>query len=681
MIDPMEKETIYGYDQLGNQVLVVYPDPDGDGLQDAPLTYREYDDAGQLVSESQGLARNEIQRLYFGSKASPVSIISDSSNYFSLTFDGYNTSGTIYDASSAQLYLESLANIGYGNILVTEAPGSMVFLFRGALADQNLSQINTSNYVRTADGVGISLTNIQSASSGTNETQLLSLGGATTGTFEIAGNSSYVQVNSLDTFGIQAALDSLFGSGNTSVYLDTSYEIIFQGAFAGENVPELLIYSNSTDGSPVFSTETQGVPGPNQIDQFSLTGSPDTGNWLPLLNSSGTGTPLTHDTSASSLESALNSMFYPQTFSVSSSSSGVWNVETTSGSSPGTWSFQTSGFMSGYALARTVAIETEELQPGGIDWWNTTTYEYDALGRMVQVTTPDPDGVGGVAASVTHYSYDLNGNQVKVRDPLQLETTYEYDFLNRRTVSIDALGGETTFVYDSNGNLRFLTDPVGNETEWIYDALNRIIDEENHLNDSRLFTYDAAGNLIQKQDRLGRVTIYEYDNLNRQTAEQWWSGTRPSVSLGTNADGSRSNEVQEVGFTDYSAPFTSGTFTLTVDGQTTSGIAWNANAATMTAALEALSNVGVGDVTVYKIYDYNFWQQWRLTFVGGLAGVNLPQVTIDPGLVDNGIAPPASETETTIANGVTVNEEQVVTLNSTTGGTFQLSFGGSRREI
>ena len=61
--------------------------------------------------------------------------------------------------------------------------------------------------------------------------------------------------------------------------------------------------------------------------------------------------------------------------------------------------------------------------------------------------------------------------------------------------------------------------------------------------------------------------------------------------------------------------------------------------------------------------------------------MNLPQVTIDPGLVDNGIAPPASETETTIANGVTVNEEQVVTLNSTTGGTFQLSFGGSRREI
>jgi hypothetical protein len=48
---------------------------------------------------------------------------------------------------------------------------------------------------------------------------------------------------------------------------------------------------------------------------------------------------------------------------------------------------------------------------------------------------------------------------------------------------------------------------------------------------------------------------------------------------------------------------TGGTFTLTVDmpggtAQTTAGIAWNASAATIQAALEAMSNLAPGDVTV-----------------------------------------------------------------------------------
>lgn len=54
------------------------------------------------------------------------------------------------------------------------------------------------------------------------------------------------------------------------------------------------------------------------------------------------------------------------------------------------------------------------------------------------------------------------------------------------------------------------------------------------------------------------------------------------------------SEVQTV--TDTSA--TAGTFTLTFDGQTTSAIAYNATAAAVQSALEGLSNLNVGDVTV-----------------------------------------------------------------------------------
>lgn len=54
------------------------------------------------------------------------------------------------------------------------------------------------------------------------------------------------------------------------------------------------------------------------------------------------------------------------------------------------------------------------------------------------------------------------------------------------------------------------------------------------------------------------------------------------------------NEVQVVTLTNA----TGGTFTLTYAGQTTAPIAFDASAATVDAALEALSNIGVGDVLV-----------------------------------------------------------------------------------
>ena len=43
---------------------------------------------------------------------------------------------------------------------------------------------------------------------------------------------------------------------------------------------------------------------------------------------------------------------------------------------------------------------------------------------------------------------------------------------------------------------------------------------------------------------------------------------------------------------------TGGTFTLTLSGQTTAPIAYNATAAAIQTALEALSNVGAGNVQV-----------------------------------------------------------------------------------
>lgn len=81
---------------------------------------------------------------------------------------------------------------------------------------------------------------------------------------------------------------------------------------------------------------------------------------------------------------------------------------------------------------------------------------------------------------------------------------------------------------------------------------------------------------------------------------------------------SATDEVQTVTL----ALATGGTFTLTYSGQTTSAIAYNATAATVKTALEALSNIGVGDVLVSKVGSV-----YTVSFAGALADTNVAQMT------------------------------------------------------
>jgi hypothetical protein len=90
--------------------------------------------------------------------------------------------------------------------------------------------------------------------------------------------------------------------------------------------------------------------------------------------------------------------------------------------------------------------------------------------------------------------------------------------------------------------------------------------------DSTTVTADADGNKIVK----GGTALYKRAATGKYT---------PVTS----------QEIQTVTVT--GSP-TGGTFTLTYSGQTTAGIAYNATAAAVRTALEALSNIAVGDVTV-----------------------------------------------------------------------------------
>jgi len=98
------------------------------------------------------------------------------------------------------------------------------------------------------------------------------------------------------------------------------------------------------------------------------------------------------------------------------------------------------------------------------------------------------------------------------------------------------------------------------------------------------------------------------------------------------------NEVQTIGL----GAATAGTVTITYAGQTTTAIAYTATAATVQAALQALSTIGVGNVTVTG-------GPWpgvlTLTFGGTLAGINVAEITATPTGLTGGTVTIATTTQ------------------------------------
>lgn len=82
---------------------------------------------------------------------------------------------------------------------------------------------------------------------------------------------------------------------------------------------------------------------------------------------------------------------------------------------------------------------------------------------------------------------------------------------------------------------------------------------------------------------------------------------------------------------------TGGTYTLTFSGQTTAGIPYNATAAQVKAALEALSNIAPGDVTVAG--GPHPGTVITVTFAGAYLGENVAEMTASAAGLTGGTSP------------------------------------------
>ncbi|MFZ5560376.1 MAG: DUF4347 domain-containing protein, partial [Pseudomonadota bacterium] len=146
------------------------------------------------------------------------------------------------------------------------------------------------------------------------------------------------------------------------------------------------------------------------------------------------------------------------------------------------------------------------------------------------------------------------------------------------------------------------------------------------------------------------------------------TGTGKSIAVTELTEGARANETQRFG---YSAE--AGTFKLTYNGQTTAAIAWNATAADVETALEALTSVNAGGVSVSGTGTYNNPFVFELTDVADKTAAGafhqLAAVSSDLARSDQKLS------VSTITEGTgPVREIQQIVVDAT-GGDFNLTFG------
>jgi RHS repeat-associated protein len=178
------------------------------------------------------------------------------------------------------------------------------------------------------------------------------------------------------------------------------------------------------------------------------------------------------------------------------------------------------------ALGRVTQVTAPDPDTGATYVSPVTNYDFDALGRLTRVLEPDPL-IAGQSRPQTTYSYDPAGQLDLVTNSVSIVTDYDYDGLGRRIQ--ETVGGTqvTKYGYDLAGNLTRIVapDPDGSGnlgspvSTTTYDRLNRVVSQQDPREGLTRFAYDAVGNLSSLADPLDNVTSYTYDVLDRQTRE------------------------------------------------------------------------------------------------------------------------------------------------------------------
>lgn len=154
---------------------------------------------------------------------------------------------------------------------------------------------------------------------------------------------------------------------------------------------------------------------------------------------------------------------------------------------------------------------TSDVVARGSDVGKSTSYVYDALGRIYQIK--------GSHGQVRTYAYDGNGNVLSVTNALGYKTSYAYDALNRVASETNAAGGVTSFTYNAGDHVTHITDPRGLATGYAWDGLGQLWQVQSPDTGTTNYGYDTYGRLGSFIRADGTQTYLGYDALNRLTSK------------------------------------------------------------------------------------------------------------------------------------------------------------------
>lgn len=149
---------------------------------------------------------------------------------------------------------------------------------------------------------------------------------------------------------------------------------------------------------------------------------------------------------------------------------------------------------------------------------NVTHYEYDDQGHLVKTID--------ALANATTYTYSTTGcsscgggtdKLMSLTDAKGQTTSYQYDLLGRLTQETDPLGKVTTYAYDVVGSLITKTDANNAAITYTYDALKRLTKKSYPDSTSVNYTYDAVGRVLTSGNASVAYT-YAYDAAGRVTS-------------------------------------------------------------------------------------------------------------------------------------------------------------------
>lgn len=196
-------------------------------------------------------------------------------------------------------------------------------------------------------------------------------------------------------------------------------------------------------------------------------------------------------------------------------------------------------------------------------------YTYNALGMLTKVVE-DPSGLN----YTTSYQYDVLGDLTQVTQGSEIRS-FGYDSLGRLLWAVNPESGTINYRYDALGNLVWRDDNMGRQTCYSYDALNRVTQKiyftgnyaaqggncaavpgSAYLADSPTvsYSYDSAnisygmGRLAKVTNGISTTTILSYDAEGRPLASQQSTGGKTyNLFYGYDLSGALTSETYPSG--------------------------------------------------------------------------------------------------------------------------------------